>query len=173
MYSKVRLRTEPVHPTLVGFPIALCLAVLTGYVAYAVTGDPFWFQFGLLCSLVGVITAIAARIPGLLDWIPGIPRDGHANSASAWPTVLNVLALLLFAVDALIVSSAWTTTLSTDMALAMGLALAGLIFTGAASWVGASPSTKRLAIADGHRAAIMEIVRRRNAAESWRSHRAA
>src|SRR6185436_4006263 len=76
MYSKAKVLGHPVHPMLVSFPIAFYTATLIAYGVYAATDNRFWFQLGVVANFAGVVTALAAAIPGFIDWAFGIPA-GH------------------------------------------------------------------------------------------------
>ncbi len=120
---------------LVGFPIAFYVATLAGYAAYAATGDRFWFQLGIVANVAGVVGAALATIPGFIDWAFGIP-DGHrAKMVGLEHMLLNVGALVLFTVDAIVQGSQWNAA-SPRYFLALALAAAGMGLTLAAGFLG-------------------------------------
>jgi uncharacterized membrane protein len=130
MYSKAKFLGHPIHPMLVGFPVAFYTATLAAYVAYAATGNLFWFQVGVVANIAGVALAAAAAIPGFIDWAFGIPSGHPAKTTGLEHMLLNVGALASFGIAAFIQYRQWNElapTYSTAIALAaigMGLMLA-------------------------------------------------
>jgi uncharacterized membrane protein len=102
MYSKVKLAGHPVHPMLVGFPVALYTATLVCMATYAASDDPFWFKAGWYANVAGVVTALVAALPGFIDWAVGIPRGTAAKKTGLAHMLLNVTALILFAANAIV-----------------------------------------------------------------------
>ncbi|HEY3497538.1 MAG TPA: DUF2231 domain-containing protein, partial [Polyangiaceae bacterium] len=98
LYSKVKLLDHPVHPMLAAFPIALFTATLFGFVAYLIDGDRDWFRLGYAANLAGVVTALAAAVPGFLDWI-GIPDHVRAKRVGLVHMVLNLIVVTTFAIN--------------------------------------------------------------------------
>ena len=96
MYSKIKIAGHPVHPMLVGFPVAAYTGTLAGFAVYAATGHQFWLNLAIALNLIGVCAAALAALPGLADWAFGIPRDSEAKKAGLIHAGLNVIALGLF-----------------------------------------------------------------------------
>jgi uncharacterized membrane protein len=135
MYSKIKLLGHPIHPMLVAFPIAFYTAALRGFIAYAVWGDPFWFQLGLAANIAGVVTALLAAVPGFLDWLLGIPSKHRAKQTGLVHMVLNVSALVLFAINAWLLWDQWTVAVP-DLRWAIWLSLLGVALTVGAGYYG-------------------------------------
>jgi len=135
MYSVVKVFEHPVHPMLVGFPITLYSATLASYVAFTIGSDPFWFRVGFAANVAAIAMAVIAAIPGFFDWIVGIPGKSAAKGIGARHLVMNLLALALFTADAWVYDGYWTVPPS-SVTLGIALALVGLTFTLAASWLG-------------------------------------
>lgn len=135
MESKIKLMGHPVHPMLVHFPIAFYVATLVAYATYAGTDNVFWFRLGIVANLAGVVSAAAAAIPGSLDWAMGIPDDRPAKAIGLQHMVLNVGALVLFAVDGYLQARQWNEPLPAA-GLAITLSAVGVALTGAAGVLG-------------------------------------
>src|SRR5690242_4286941 len=97
MYSKVKLADHPLHPMLVSFPIAFYVASLASFITYAATLNPFWFRVAFTANVAGVIMAVIAAIPGLIDWAVGIPNHTEAKASGLNHLICNGTALVLFA----------------------------------------------------------------------------
>jgi uncharacterized membrane protein len=102
MYSRIKLFGHPIHPMLVGFPVTFYVAALVCFAASAFGADARWFQIGVYANLAGVITAVLAAIPGFLDWALGVPTGSPAKATGLAHMVLNVAALLVFALNLLL-----------------------------------------------------------------------
>ncbi len=101
MYSKAKIAGHPIHPMLVAFPITFYTAACAAYVFYA-TGvhDVFWFRLAYISNVAGVIGAVVAAVPGFIDWAFGVPTGSPAKLTGFFHMLLNVAALLIFAMSA-------------------------------------------------------------------------
>jgi uncharacterized membrane protein len=95
MYSKFKIFGHPVHPMLVGFPIAFYTGTLACYLVYLFNPDPFLFKMGYVVNAAGVIMAGAAVIPGFVDWL-NIPVKTKPKRTGLLHMCLNVFALIFF-----------------------------------------------------------------------------
>lgn len=107
MESKVKIFGHPVHPMLVAFPIAFYVATFALYLTYQSNGDVFWFRYGVVANIAGVVMGALAAIPGLIDWFTAIPADSHAKRTGLIHMALNSLTLILFAVAAISNYNKW------------------------------------------------------------------
>jgi len=135
MYSHIKLFGHPIHPMLVGFPVTLYTATLVAYLIYASSQDPFWFRVGLAANIAGVGMALVTAIPGFLDWLTGIPSGHPAKSTGLTHMLLNVSALIVFAINAWLHRGYWNTA-APSPTLGIGLAIVGLLITVGAGWLG-------------------------------------
>lgn len=85
-------------PMLVAFPITFFSSTLLAFVAYAITGDRDWFRLGCAANLAGVVSALIAAVPVILNWagVPEHSRDKHAGVAHM---VLNLVVVTTFAIN--------------------------------------------------------------------------
>jgi uncharacterized membrane protein len=90
---------------LVGFPVALYVVTLACFLAFALGAEPFWFRAGVYANLAAVILAAMAALPGFIDWAFGIPAHTPAKSTGLAHMGLNVVALVVFLVNMMLV---WT-----------------------------------------------------------------
>lgn len=135
MYSKLKLFGHPIHPMLVSFPIAMYTATLVAYVIYAIVGDIFWFHLAFVANVAGVLMALLTAIPGFLDWLIGIPGGIPAKSVGLRHMLLNVVALLVFAINLLFYLGQWSQP-NPNPLLAILLSLGGVIITVGAGFFG-------------------------------------
>lgn len=135
MYSRAKLLGHPIHPMLVGFPVAFYALTLVTYVTYGATDDPFWLRIGIVANLAGVITAAAAAIPGFIDWAFGIPSGHPAKATGLQHMLLNVGALAFFAIDAALQAGRWSDPEPGSL-VAVALAVVGFGLTLGAGFLG-------------------------------------
>jgi|SRR5947209_1190138 len=134
MYSKIKVLGHPVHPMLVAYPIALYTSTLVAYIVYAANKDPFFFKAAVAANLAGVVMAAVAALPGFVDWAVGIPSGTSAKSHGLTHMLLNVTALVLFIINALIHTGSWKNPSGEGSGII--LALLGVVCTVGAGYFG-------------------------------------
>lgn len=135
MKSKIKIAGHPIHPMLVGFPVALYVAAMVCFIAYALGAESFWFRVGVYANLAGVVTAAVAAIPGFLDWLLAIPAGTPAKSTGVAHMGFNVAALLVFALN-VILQWPHRAELLPPVGLSIALTVLGAILTVAAGFLG-------------------------------------
>jgi len=124
MQSKARLLGHPLHPMLVAFPVASYVFTFAALVGFAVTRDPFWYRVALVANLVGVVTAVVAAVPGIVDLIAVVPSGTTAKLTGSIHAIANVNALILFGINLAI---AWRRSAAgAPPVLTISLALTGI-----------------------------------------------
>src|SRR5260370_30923957 len=97
MKTKASFRGEPGHPMFVHYPIALwTTSVITDLIFYFNRNTSLVLISKFLIA-AGILGAILAAIPGLIDWI-GI-TEPTAKKTGNQHLVLNVFALALFCIS--------------------------------------------------------------------------
>ena len=134
MYSKIKVAGHPVHPMLVGFPVAFYTAALVCYIVYSNNGDPFWFKVALLANVAGVVMAAVAALPGLIDWL-NIPSNVKAKKVGRSHMICNVLALISFGAAAFFECGKWNDAAPT-LGPAIPLSVVGFVLTLVAGFLG-------------------------------------
>ena len=84
---------------LVVFPIGLWVAALAFDIVEMATGNPLWRTLAFWNIVGGIVGALLAAVPGFLDY-PGV--KGREGRLATWHMVLNLAAVVLFAVNAFI-----------------------------------------------------------------------
>lgn len=134
MYSKVKIFGHPIHPMLVAYPIALYTSTLVAYIIYAANKDPFFFKAAVAANIAGVVMAAITALPGFVDWAVGIPSGTAAKSHGLTHMLLNVTALVIFIINAIIHTGNWKHPSGTGSGLI--LALLGVLLTVGAGFYG-------------------------------------
>lgn len=97
MKTKASFAGEPIHPMFVHYPIALwTTSVITDLIFYFNRNSSLILISKFLIA-AGILGAILAAIPGLLDWT-GITAPA-AKTIGTRHLVLNIFALILFGVS--------------------------------------------------------------------------
>ncbi|PZH10791.1 hypothetical protein C1I97_13490 [Streptomyces sp. NTH33] len=135
MYSKATVAGHPLHPMLIGFPVAFYTGTLAGFAVYAATGTQFWLNLAIALNVVGVGSALLAALPGFVDWSFGIPRGSAAKTVGLTHAGLNVAALVLFAITLGTYVTHWNGP-ATGPVLGLALTSAGVACTIAAGSLG-------------------------------------
>lgn len=135
MYSQLTIFGHPIHPMLIAYPIALYTTTLVAFIIAAARGDTFWFKVAVVANSGGVIMASAAALPGFIDWAVGIPGGTAAKGHGLRHMLLNVIALVLFIIDAVVHAGQWTSA-HPDTGWGIILALLGVVCTVGAGFFG-------------------------------------
>ena len=135
MYSKLKLFGHPIHLMLVAYPIALYTATLVAFIIAAARGDMFWFRVAVVANIGGVIMAAVTALPGFVDWAMGIPNDSPAKGRGLRHMLLNVIALVVFIINAAVHASQWYSA-HPDQAWGIVLSVVGVLCTVAAGFFG-------------------------------------
>jgi uncharacterized membrane protein len=98
MESRVKLAGHPLHQMLIVFPLGLLATAVVFDVIFLVTGIPTWTQAAYYMIAAGVITGLAAAVPGTVDWL-AIPRGTRAKRIGLIHGVGNVIVVALFAIS--------------------------------------------------------------------------
>jgi uncharacterized membrane protein len=98
MESRVKLAGHPLHPMLIVFPFGLLATAVVFDVIFLVSDNPSWTQAAFYMIGAGVITGLAAAVPGTVDWL-AIPRGTRAKRIGLIHGVGNVIVVLLFAIS--------------------------------------------------------------------------
>jgi uncharacterized membrane protein len=96
MESRIKLAGHPLHPMLIAFPFGLLATAVVFDVIFLVTDNPIWTQAAFYMIGAGVVTGLAAAVPGAVDWL-AIPRRTRAKRIGLIHGVGNVVVVALFA----------------------------------------------------------------------------
>jgi uncharacterized membrane protein len=97
MASKASIAGHPIHPMLVVFPIGLWVFSLVSDFIFLATGDPTWRATALYTMGGGIIGALAAAVPGLIDLLS--IRDPATRRIGIRHMALNLTIVVLFVIN--------------------------------------------------------------------------
>jgi uncharacterized membrane protein/nitrite reductase/ring-hydroxylating ferredoxin subunit len=131
MKSRASFRGHPIHPMLVTFPIAFFAGTLFFDVLGLVYEKQSFWQTGYYLEISGVITALAAAVPGIIDFFYTVPPKSTGKKRAAKHGLLNLTQVIIF-------FSAWL--LRKDESIPghyiIGLEAMGMIILSVAGWMG-------------------------------------
>jgi uncharacterized membrane protein/nitrite reductase/ring-hydroxylating ferredoxin subunit len=132
MRSKASFRGHPIHPALIPFPFAFLTGAFLFDVAGWLADRPSWWTTGSHLAIAGVVAALLAAIPGLIDYLYTVPPRSTGKRRATKHMLVNLVAVAL-------VAGAWI--MRRDMAdepnavvLALELIAVGLLVVG--GWMG-------------------------------------
>ena len=132
MRSLAAIKSHPLHPMLVAFPIGLWVTALVFDLIAVGREDPSLWAAGFYCVIAGCVGAALAAGPGFIDWWSVVPRASSARNRGLLHGGLNVVALLLF------IYVAWRqgSASSRPDALTLIVMSAGVVLLGFTGWLG-------------------------------------
>lgn len=96
MRARAQIKSHPVHPMLVAFPIALWIAGFAmDLIGYAVLEPSIWIA-GWYTTLGGCVGAALAAVAGSIDLFSVVPPRSSARQRGYIHAILNVCALGLY-----------------------------------------------------------------------------
>jgi uncharacterized membrane protein/nitrite reductase/ring-hydroxylating ferredoxin subunit len=96
MRSKASYKGHPIHPALIPFPFAFLYGAFLFDVAARLAGRPTWWTTGAYLSLVGVVAALIAAIPGFIDYFNTVPPRSTGKRRATKHMLANLTAVVLF-----------------------------------------------------------------------------
>lgn len=102
MRSTAHIKSHPIHPMLIPFPIAfLTSALVVDIIGVTRDSSEWWFAGGWL-ALAGIISAVIAAIPGFIDYLYTVPPNSSAKKRATYHMIVNLCAVALFGIGWLI-----------------------------------------------------------------------
>lgn len=95
MASKASIAGHPVHPMLIPFPLALWTTSFVTDLLFYFTRHGSLPLISKFLLAAGCIGAVAAAIPGIIDWLS--IKHRATKRIADWHGRLNIIALLIFA----------------------------------------------------------------------------
>lgn len=130
MKSHAAVASHPLHAMLIPFPFAFLVGAVFFDALGLFGGWPTFWLVGHYMLAAGIVTALAAAIPGIIDYATTVPPRSSAKKRAATHGLTNSFAVVLFAV-------AWFSRTSAQpdlMPLVLEVAGAAVLSSGA--WMG-------------------------------------
>ncbi|MDQ6733089.1 MAG: DUF2231 domain-containing protein [Nitrospirota bacterium] len=130
MASPASIQKHPIHPMLIPFPIALWIFSLVCDLIYAMGwGTIIWNDMAFYTMVGGMLGALAAAIPGYIDYRSLI--DPQATKIGRWHMLINLSIVVLFAINLSI--RMWS---EPGAVLPILLSFIGIAMLGVSGWLG-------------------------------------
>ncbi|QHS57372.1 Rieske 2Fe-2S domain-containing protein [Mucilaginibacter sp. 14171R-50] len=129
MRSKANIKGHPIHPILIPFPIAFLIGTLVFDILRVTTGNSSYWQTGGYLEIAGIITALIAAIPGVIDYFGTVPPDSSGKKRAATHGLVNLTLVVVFAI-------AYTLRDDSSVGLIIALESVGTIMLFVSGWLG-------------------------------------
>ena len=134
MKSKASIAGHPIHPMLIPFPLALWATSFIVDVLFYLLRHPTLLVVAKFMIAAGCLGAIAAAIPGIIDWLS--IKNGDVKKAANWHARLNITALVVFAISLLLRMSSYSGFVGRKLTIPFLLSLVGVILITISGWLG-------------------------------------
>ena len=131
MESKAKMFGHAMHPILIVFPLGLLSTAAIFDVLYLMTFNSTWSTVSFWMIVAGLIGGVVAALFGLIDFL-NIPSGTRAKRIGIYHAVVNVTAMILFAVSLML---RWDTP-TTPATLALVCSFAGFLIAMLGGWFG-------------------------------------
>src|SRR5262245_9250456 len=140
MRSTASVRGHPIHPMLIPFPIAFLTGGFIADLVGTLSLRPTLYFIGYYLVIAGVVTALIAAIPGLIDYFFTVPPHSSAKRRATLHMITNLSLVVVFA-------AAWFLRGRSGAAPSTGVLLletAGVVLLGMAGWMGGNLVSQNL-----------------------------
>jgi len=96
MRSKANIKSHPLHPILICFPLAFFIGSFVFDILFLFNQNPSFQSTAYHLNIAGVIGAVLAAVPGFVDFLYTVPPESSAKKRAAKHGLLNTGNLLLF-----------------------------------------------------------------------------
>ena len=134
MRSKASISGHPIHPMLIPFPLALWTTSFVVDILFYFLRHPTLLVIAKFMLAAGCIGAIAAAVPGIVDWLA--IKDGDAKKVANWHARLNIAALVVFAISFFLRLGSYSDLVGRKLTIPFLLSLVGVIMIAISGWLG-------------------------------------
>jgi uncharacterized membrane protein len=135
MKSRLTFAGHPLHPMVVGFPIALYVTGFVCDVLFALLHDVFWANMAFWSIVFGVITNLGAAATGLPDFLAILHERSDARRVANSHLVFGISLLIVQSLNAAI-HAAGDPSSGRSAALALIVDVIALGLVGIQGWYG-------------------------------------
>ena len=138
MASKASIGGHPIHPMLVGFPLALWITSFAVDVVFYFSRNMSLLLISKFMIAAGCLGAIAAAVPGIIDWLA--IKDKGVKKIADWHARLNLIALVIFALNLYFRMRVGAPWVNYSIRIPFLLSLLGVILISISGWLGGALS---------------------------------
>jgi uncharacterized membrane protein/nitrite reductase/ring-hydroxylating ferredoxin subunit len=131
MKSKAQIKGHPIHPILVGFPIAFFVGTLLFDVLSIANDRADYNRTAYYLEAAGIIAALVTAIPGIIDYFYTVPPKSSGKKRATQHGLLNIGIVIIFTIT-------WFYRQGADAAFMLVLTLEaiGVIALSISGWLG-------------------------------------
>lgn len=96
MKSKASIKGHPIHPILIGFPIAFFTGTLLFDILGLWSDNREFLGIAFYLEITGVCFALLAAVPGVIDYFFTVPPKSSAKKRASMHGLLNLTMVVLF-----------------------------------------------------------------------------
>jgi nitrite reductase/ring-hydroxylating ferredoxin subunit/uncharacterized membrane protein len=97
MRSKAQIKTHPIHPILIAFPIAFMTGAPLADAAGLLGDISSAWTAGAYMSVAAVVSGLVAGVPGFIDYLYVVPPNSSGKKRATQHMIVNLVALTLVA----------------------------------------------------------------------------
>jgi uncharacterized membrane protein len=132
MRSRAHIKTHPLHPILVAFPIAFFTGTPVFDILAFAGNDEYFAHIAYYLLISGIAMALIAAVPGAIDFLYTVPPASSAKKRAGRHAVLNLCMVALFGASLI-----YRTGIESQApGLIITLDGAGFILMNVAGWLG-------------------------------------
>jgi uncharacterized membrane protein len=129
MSSPASIQKHPVHPMLVAVPIGLWVFALVCDLVHAASGNSVWQTVATYCVAGGIVGAILAAVPGLIDYFS--IDESEMKRIATLHLAVNLGAVAIFAINL------WLRfRLPMESNVPLALSIVGVLCIAVGGWLG-------------------------------------
>lgn len=102
MKSKASLKSHPIHPILVCFPIAFFIGTFVFNVLGLLFDNTHFNQTAGYLAIAGIGSALLAAVPGIIDYLYTVPPKSSAKKRATKHGLTNVTVVIIFSIALLL-----------------------------------------------------------------------
>jgi uncharacterized membrane protein/nitrite reductase/ring-hydroxylating ferredoxin subunit len=96
MRSRAHIKSHPLHPILVAFPIAFLTGALVFDILALLLTNPVFHTTAFCLLIAGIGMALIAAIPGLVDFLYTVPPKSSAKKRASKHAIFNLCMVTVF-----------------------------------------------------------------------------
>ena len=129
MRSVANFKGHPIHAALIPFPFAFLIGAFGFDLAGWLFGNPGLSQTARHLGIAGIVAALVAAVPGLMDYVLTVPPKSSGKKRATKHMIVNLTTVALFAIAA-----STRSTETTGLTLVLETIGAGMLTIG--GWMG-------------------------------------
>jgi uncharacterized membrane protein/nitrite reductase/ring-hydroxylating ferredoxin subunit len=133
MKSKAHIKSHPLHPILIVFPIAFFIGAFVFDCLSLIIGNNAFWQTGYYLVFAGIAGALLAAIPGVIDYFYTVPPNSSGKKRAAKHGLINIVNVILFSFVAY-----YRTNNEDSVTTVLILESIGVVLLLIAGWMGAT-----------------------------------